>query len=52
MVIMFNDWNLSYSVALARAGRLPRLVTRGQELARRRGETAAKQHRNTKTKQN
>ena len=46
MAICFNDWNLSYSAALARSG-LTRLDFRRQELARTWGERAAKQHGNT-----
>ena len=52
MAIMYNDWNLSYAGALARAGGLPRLDTRRKELARRWGKMATKQHGNTFFKSN
>ena len=46
MAIAYSDWNISYTVALARAG-LPRLDFRREQLARTWGERAAKQHGQT-----
>ena len=46
MAIAYSDLNLSYAVALARAG-LPRLDFRREQLARTWGERAAKQHGQT-----